>query len=68
MKNRKREELVRQIREAGESLIKNAESIAGTEKLLDGLNITIYFELDEAPVIHISKDFIPEKYLERVGK
>ena len=62
------EELVRQICEAGESLIKNAESIAGSEKYVSGLTIRVDFSKDFNPVIRVSKDFVPEKYLERVSE
>lgn len=68
MKNNTHEELVRQIREAGESLIKNAESIAGSEKYVSGLTIRVDFSKDFNPVIRVSKDFVPERYLERVSE
>lgn len=63
------EELVRQIREAGESLIKNAESIAGNEKYLDVLNIKVYLNPKVCnPSITIEREFTPEQYVERVTK
>lgn len=64
------EEFVRQIREAGESLIKNAESIVGSETYLSGLKINIECftgETIEPLEITVTKSFYPEKYIERIG-
>lgn len=61
------EKLVRQIRAVGESLIKNAESIAGTETYLTGINISVYLEAGidaELPEINATKWFVPEKIVE----
>ena len=63
-------EFVRQIREAGESLIKNAESIVGSETYLSGLKINIECftgEMIEPLEITVTKSFYPEKYIERIG-
>lgn len=63
-----REEGIRQIKEIGESLILNAESIVGTEKYL--CNICIRAEIDPGtiPKIDISRTFFPEGCLERNNK
>lgn len=61
------EKLVRQIRAVGESLIKNAESIAGTETYLTGIDISVYLEAGidtELPEINVTKRFVPEKIVE----
>lgn len=61
-----KEELIRQIREVGESLIKNAESIAGYEDIFAGLKIVADFNPQEAtPVITLNRLFYPEKTIER---
>ena len=61
-----RMELITQVREIGESLIKNAESIVGTEKYLNGISISIDFDYFSIPEIDVNKSFYPEKYMERV--
>lgn len=62
-----RDEWIRQIREAGESLIKNAESIVGTERYLMGLDVTVDINAnEEVPEITVKRRFLPDKYIERV--
>lgn len=62
-----REEWVRQVREAGESLIKNAESIVGSERYLMGLDVRVDINAnDEVPEIKVSRRFLPDAYIERV--
>lgn len=58
-----RDELVREVRHVGESLIKNAESIVGEERYLIGLTVTIDVSVDgnEATSVNISRDFLPER-------
>lgn len=61
------EKIVRQIRAVGESLIKNAESIVGTETYLTGIDISVYLEAGidtEPPEINVTKRFVPEKTVE----
>ena len=71
------EEYVREIRNVGESLIKNAESIVGTEKNLKSIYISFDIEtlvmydtanrpcfsefLDGAPEIEVRKTYFPER-------
>ena len=63
------EEMVRQIREVGESLIKNAESIAGYEKYCKSVYISVTVDpLEAAPDISINREFTPERFMERVDK
>ena len=59
-----REEYIRQVRYVGESLIKNAESIVGTEKYMGDLNLYISIAPNEsAPTIRIDRTFLPEKFV-----
>lgn len=61
------DEWIRQIREAGESLIKNAESIVGSERYLMGLDVSVNINAnDEAPEITVMRRFMPDKFIERV--
>lgn len=54
------------IRAAGESLIKNADSIAGDEKYIIGVDIDFSIDcgFNEAPEISVTKRFYPEKLVE----
>lgn len=66
MKTKTHEEMIRQVREAGESLIKNAESIVGSEEYLQSIDITVYINpTDRVPTINVNKEFLPERYIER---
>lgn len=62
------EEQVMRIREVGESLIKNAESLAGCEKYLTSVDILIRINKDGVPAITVTREFTPEKTVERLGK
>lgn len=62
-----REDVIRQVRAIGESLIKNAESIVGTEKHLTGIYIQAELKPDAIPSIDISRTFLPEKYIKEVS-
>lgn len=59
------DDLTKQIRNAGESLIKNSHSIAGDEKYCGKLVVTITFDADKLPVINISREFYPEHEIEQ---
>lgn len=63
-----REEGIRQIKEIGESLILNAESIVGTEKHLCSICIRAEINPGDIPKIDISRTFFPEGYLEKNNK
>lgn len=54
------------IRAAGESLIKNADSIAGDEKYITGIDImfSVNCNFEEAPEISVTKTFYPEGSIE----
>lgn len=65
IKTNHHEGLIRKVRAAGESLIKNAESIVGTEKYIADLHITVNIDAtDEVPTIDISRSFVPESCVE----
>lgn len=61
MGNNINETYVRQLIAVGETLIKNAESIAGDEKHPHGITITAYLKPNEIPKINISKDILPDR-------
>lgn len=67
MMEQKKQELTRCIREIGESLIKNAESIVGSEKYLKNIYISVNLNDQEEPSIEVTKEFLPEKFIERTG-
>lgn len=58
--------IVNAIRAAGESLIKNADSIAGDEKYISGLDIYFSVDLseDRMPEIEVTKRFYPERLID----
>ena len=63
-----KEELIARIKECGQSLIDNAESIVGNEKTLQKINIDIDVDsIDRVPTINIRREIIPEKWLERIA-
>ena len=59
-----RKDLIRQVRYIGESLIKNAESIVGTEEYLKDVYIYVMLGVDGAPTINVSRSFVPEQFME----
>lgn len=62
----RREELIQNIKDCGQSLIDNAENIVGNYKYLGDIIITC-FPCDKHGGAHIevTNDFCPEKYVER---
>ena len=69
MSSNDRDDYVRQIRAVGESLIKNAESIVGSERYLVGISLAVTIDPDaSAPNINVSRDFCPERYFENEAK
>lgn len=65
-----RENLINQVRCAGQSLINNAESMVGTEEFLTDFSISIKFSVsaDNAyiPTIDISKSILPDTYVDYI--
>lgn len=61
-----RDEMVRQVRYIGESLIKNAESIVGTEKYIAEIKISasVDSKQDSLPHIEVNRSFLPERMVE----
>ncbi len=63
-----REEMLQQIKDCGESIIKNAEGILGDEKYF--LNTTVMFTINRdrnmLPKIDVRRDFIPEQQIDRI--
>lgn len=58
--------IVNAIRAAGESLIKNADSIAGDEKYISGVDVFFSIDLsdDGMTEIEITKRFYPERLID----
>ncbi len=64
-----REELIEHIKACGQSIIDNAEKIAGDYKFDTGTYIELHVgNCDEAPYISVTKDFIPERFVENIDK
>lgn len=62
-----REEVIQNIKDCGQSLIDNAETIADQYKYRCATVITCYVDNDDrAPYISIDTEIIPEKFIERV--
>lgn len=60
------EELIRQLKEVGESFIKNAKGIVGSDEYLTGLELSVVFDVDNAlPEIKLVRTFLPERTIER---
>lgn len=64
MMNRK--ELINRIKDCGQYLIDNAEEILGKDNYVKDFYLTINFhDLSEAPYITMSRDVIPDGFIER---
>ena len=62
-----KEETVLRIKEAAQSIIDNAESIVGDEKTRTNISITIDVNnIDQLPIVNITKELIPEGVLNRI--
>lgn len=62
-----KEETVLRIKEAAQSIINNAESIVGDEKTRTNISITIDINnIDQLPIVNITKELIPEGFLNRM--
>ena len=61
------EEIIQRIKDCGQYLIDNAETILGEEKYLRELYVTCnFFDRSEPPYITINKDVIPDSFIERI--
>lgn len=56
-----RDEWIEYLKMCGESIIKNAESIVGTEAKLMDVTVTIHLNHAEIPTINIDRNFVPEE-------
>jgi hypothetical protein len=60
-------DMVRRIKDCGQYLIDNAESILGNEKYISDLYLTVNFwDTSEAPYISVNKDVVPDRFIERM--
>lgn len=63
----KREEMIQRIKDCGQYIIDNAETILGDEKYIRELYLTCnFFDRSELPYITINKDVIPDGFIERM--
>lgn len=62
MMEEKRDELIRQLKLCGASIVENAESIIGTEERLVGVTVTIDFGDQIIPTINVDREFVPEGF------
>lgn len=64
----KREDVIQNIKDCGQSLIDNAEKIAADyEHRCSGMTITCYVdEENRAPFISVNIDFVPENFVKRM--
>ena len=66
-KENRREEIIQRIKDCGQYLIDNAETILGEEKYMRELYVTCnFFDRSEPPYITINKDVIPDSFIERI--
>ena len=62
----RREEIIQNIKDIGQSIIDNAEKIANNYKYVSDLTITCHpLDRDCAAYIVVTTEFAPEKYIER---
>lgn len=58
--------MIEHIKTCGQSIIDNAEKIAGDYKFDIGTYIKLHVgNCDEVPYISVAKDFIPERFIEK---
>ena len=63
-----REEIIRNIKDCGQSLIDNAENIVSDYKYARGFTITCYVdERNEAPYISVDTTFYTENFVKRLN-
>ena len=61
-----REDIIKNIKDIGQSLIDNAENLMPDYKYFRDITITCYAnEGNEAPYISVDTSFIPENFIER---
>lgn len=61
-----REEMIQRIKDCGQYIMDNAESILGDEKYIRELYCTCnFFDRTEPPYVTITKDVLPNSFIER---
>lgn len=61
----KREELVQNVKDCGQALIDNAESIVGNEEFMTSLDVWCTIAGNDFPEISIDRKFIPDNIINR---
>lgn len=62
-----KEQLIQNIKDIGQSLIDNAETIAGDYRYMTEISITVRPESsDHCPYITVITDFVPERFVDRI--
>ena len=59
------ERLIEDLKDAGKSIIDNAESVIGSEKWLHQVRVMITLNPSEATMINVDRDFYPEGMIDR---
>ena len=63
----KKQEMIERIRDCGQYIMDNAETILGDEKYVRELYVTCnFFDESEPPYVTISKDVFPDNFIERI--
>lgn len=63
-----KEQIIQNIKDCGQSLIDNAETIVGDYKYTRGFMINCFVDAtNEAPYISVDVDFYPERFIERLN-
>lgn len=63
-----KETIIQNIKDCGQSLIDNAETIVGDYKYARGFMINCFVDvIDETPHISVDVDFYPERFIERLN-
>lgn len=60
-----KDDIIQEIKDVGQSIIDNAESIAGDYKYMTEFDIVCRFRFGDMPTINVDTTFIPEKYVKR---
>lgn len=63
-----KETIIQNIKDCGQSLIDNAETIVGDYKYARGFMINCFVDvIDETPHISVDVDFYPEHFIDRLN-
>lgn len=61
-----KEKRIQQLKDCGQSIIDNADSIYGNYGFPQGLKVTIDMPINGAPTITLERNFAPEGLIERL--